>query len=61
MEIDRILHEKEPLDVYKLPQKESMNMCAAMEISGLLETYLFMAKDKNVAGLIRQTEWKTRG
>jgi len=60
-EIDRILHKKMPWKLYALPQKkDSMNMCAAMEISGLLETYLFMAKDENVEGLIRQTKWKLR-
>ena len=59
--IDRLLHEKQPWEVYKLPrEKDSMNMCAAMEISGLLETYLFMAKDENVEGLIAQTKWKMR-
>jgi hypothetical protein len=60
-EIDRILHEKKPWKVRALPQKkDSMNMCAAMEISGLLEEYLVMAEDKNVEGLIEQTKWKMR-
>jgi len=61
-EIDRILHEKKPWKVYALPQKkDTVNMCAAMEISCLLETYLFMAKDKKVEGLIEQTKWEMRG
>ena len=61
-EIDRILHEKKPWRVSsRLPQKkDSMNMCAAMEISTLLEEYLVMAEDKKVEGLIEQTKWKTR-
>jgi hypothetical protein len=60
-EIDRILHEKKPWKVYALPpKKDSMNMCAAMEISGLLEEYLVMAEDERVEGLIEQTKWKMR-
>jgi hypothetical protein len=60
-EIDRILHETKPWKLRKLPpKKDSMNMCAAMEIWGLLEEYLVMAEDKKVEGLIEQTKWKTR-
>ena len=60
-EIDRILHEKNPWKESWLPQKkDSMNMCAAMEISGLLEEYLVMAEDEKVEGLIEQTKWKMR-
>src|SRR5689334_10868450 len=60
-EIDRILHENEPWEECTLPdEKESMNMCAAMEISSLLGTYLCMGKNENVKGLIRQTKWEMR-
>jgi hypothetical protein len=60
-EIDRILQENKPWREYELEdEKDSMNMCAAMEISALLEHYLVVGADEDADGLINQTKWRMR-